>query len=103
MDMEKNLDNLIQSVTRLADKYNTAKRQREELIERVGRLESDSAELSRANANLRHANEELRTENDKMHREAADESRLYATRDPQREERIRTKLDDMLLKLDGMD
>ena len=102
MDTEQNLENLIQAVSRLADKYNTVKRQRDELIERVGNLESDTAELSRANANLRHANEEMRNENDRLCKEA-DESRLYTARNPQKEERLRAKLDDLLQKLEGLD
>jgi FtsZ-binding cell division protein ZapB len=81
----QSLENLEKQVSHLLDQYRSVKKERDELYERVSRLESEANEL-------REANESLRIK--------ADEARRNL-RDPEKEERIRAKVDELLAKLEG--
>ncbi len=81
----QSLDELERRVTRFLDQLQTARRERDEMAERVGRLEAETAELKRANDEL------------KRELEAAGKK----VTDPEKEERIRSKVDELLAKLEG--
>ncbi len=81
----QSFDELERRVTRFLDLYRAAKSERDELAERVGRLEAEIEELKRANASARKELEEARLN----------------VRDSEKEERIKSKVDDLLAKLEG--
>jgi len=79
------LENLERQVSRLLEQFRAIKRERDDLFERVSRLESEVSEL-------RGANESLRVKIEEARRNA---------RDPEKEERIKAKVDELLAKLEG--
>ena len=81
----QSFDELERKVTRFLDLYHAAKSERDELAERVGRLEAEIEELKRANTSARKELEEARLD----------------ARDSEKEERIKSKVDDLLVKLEG--
>jgi len=81
----QSLDNLERQITRLIDQHRVIKRERDDLFERVSRLESEANEL-------RGANESLRIKVEDARRNA---------RDPDKDELIRAKVDELLAKLEG--
>ncbi len=81
----KSLEHLEQQLSRLLDQYRLIKKERDDLYERVGRLEAEANELRGANESLRERIEEARKN----------------VRDPEKEERIRAKVDELLAKLEG--
>jgi hypothetical protein len=81
----QSLEILEKQITRLLDQSKAVRKERDELFERVSRLGSEVSELRTANESLR----------SKM-----DEARLNA-RDPEKEERIKAKVDELLAKLEG--
>ena len=81
----QSLDNLERQITRLLDQLHVIRRERDDLFERVSRLESEASEL-------RGANESLRVKIEDARRNA---------RDPDKDERIRAKVDELLAKLEG--
>ena len=81
----QSFDELERKVTRFLDLYRVAKRERDELAERVGRLEAEIEELERTNTSVRKEIEEARLN----------------SRDSDKEERIKSKVDDLLAKLEG--
>jgi len=82
----QSLENLERQVSRLLDQYRLVKKDRDDLYERVSRLEAEANEL-------RSANESLHLK--------AEEARRNA-RDLEKEERIRAKVDELLAKLEGI-
>jgi len=81
----KSLENLEQQLSRLLDQYRLIKKDRDDLFERVSRLEAEANELRGANDSLREKIEDARRN----------------VRDPEKEERIRAKVDELLAKLEG--
>jgi len=81
----QSLDELERRVTRFLDQLQTTRRERDEMAERVGRLEAEIAELQRANGEL------------KRELEAA----CKKVADPEKDKRIRSKVDELLAKLEG--
>lgn len=81
----QSLENLERQLSRLLDQYRLIKKERDDLYERVGRLEAEANELRGANESLT---------------ERIDEARKNV-RDPEKEERIRAKVDELLAKLEG--
>ncbi|MDP8239273.1 MAG: hypothetical protein P9X24_09290 [Candidatus Hatepunaea meridiana] len=79
------LNNLDQQVTRFLDKYHSMKTERDEFAERVARLEAEIAELHRAKDELDKEIVEVRQN----------------VRDKEKEERIKSKVDELLAKLEG--
>jgi len=82
----QNFDNLEQQVNKLLERHRSLKNERDELVERVSRLEAEVAELKRANKAL---TEET---------EAAQRN----VRDPEKEQRIKSKVDELLSKLEDI-
>lgn len=81
----KSLENLEQQLSRLLDQYRLIKKDRDDLYERVSRLEAEANELRGANESLREKIEDQRRN----------------VRDPEKEELIRAKVDELLAKLEG--
>ncbi len=81
----RSFDELERRVTKFLEELRQAKSERDELSKRVSGLEAENTEL-------KHINEKLKKE--------LKEARQNA-RDPEKEERIKTKVDDMLAKLEG--
>ncbi len=81
----KSLENLEQQLSRLLDQYRLIKKDRDDLYERVSRLEAEANELRGANESLRDRIEDARRN----------------VRDPEKEELIRAKVDELLAKLEG--
>ena len=84
MELES-LDNLERQIGRLLEKYLSIKKAREELALRVGHLESENTQLRQTNSRLQ---KEL------------GEAQQNA-RDPEKDQRIRAKVDELLAKLEG--
>jgi len=82
----QSLENLERQLTRLIDQLKTIKRERDDLFERVSRLESEASELRGSNDSLRLKLEEAQRN----------------TRDVEKEERIKAKVDELLAKLEGL-
>jgi len=81
----RSFDELERRVTKFLEELRQAKSERDELSKRVSGLEAENTEL-------KHINEKLKKE--------LKEARQNA-RDPEKEKRIKTKVDDMLAKLEG--
>jgi len=81
----KSLENLEQQLSRLLDQYRLIKKDRDDLYERVSRVEAEANELRGANESLREKIEDQRRN----------------VRDPEKEELIRAKVDELLAKLEG--
>lgn len=81
----QNLENLERQVSRLLDQFRLVRKERDDLYERVSRLEAETNELRGANESLRQKVEEARRN----------------ARDHEKEERIRVKVDELLAKLEG--
>ncbi len=81
----KSLENLEHQLSRLLDQYRLIKKERDDLYERVSRLEAEVNELRGANESLREKIEDARKN----------------VRDPEKEELIRAKVDELLAKLEG--
>ncbi len=81
----QSFDELESKITKFLDQLLVTRNERDELIERVSGLESEIAELKQSKKKLK---KEL------------DNARLNV-RDPEKEERIKSKVDDMLAKLEG--
>lgn len=81
----QSLENLERQLSRLLDQYRLIRKERDDLYERVSRLEAEGNELRSANESLRLKNEDARKN----------------ARDPEKEERIRAKVDELLAKLEG--
>ncbi|MBM3328266.1 MAG: hypothetical protein FJY67_02175 [Calditrichaeota bacterium] len=79
------LESLERQVTRLLEGYRQVRTERDDLAQRVIRLEAE--------------NTDLRSQNDDF-AERIEEARRN-TRDPVKEERIRAKVDELLAKLEG--
>lgn len=84
MEIES-LEKLGNQVMNLLDKYNSLKRD-------FGELEQLSAQLKAENSDLKRGNEQLKTEVDEARRNS---------RDFEKEERIRARVDELLTKLEG--
>ena len=82
----QNFDNLENQVNKLLERHRSVKNERDELVERVSHLEAEVAELKRANKVL---TEET---------EAAQRN----VRDPEKEQRIKSKVDELLSKLEDI-
>jgi len=81
----QSLDNLERQITRLLEQLRAIRRERDDLFERVSRLESEASELRGANESLCVKIEDARRN----------------VRDPDKEEQIRVKVDELLAKLEG--
>ena len=81
----QSFEDLERKVTRFLDQHRLTKSERDELAERVGRLEAEIAELQRTNEELK---KELVAACDNV-------------RDLDKENRIKSKVDDLLTKLEG--
>lgn len=81
----QSLENLERQLSRLLDQYRLIKKERDDLYERVGRLEAEANELRGSNESLRQKIEDAKRN----------------ARDPEKEERIRAKVDELLAKLEG--
>ena len=81
----QSFDELERKITKFLDQLLATRNERDELVKRVSGLESEIAELKRSSKKLK---KEL------------DEARLN-TRDPEKEGRIKSKVNDMLAKLEG--
>ncbi len=84
MELES-LENLERQVERLLERFAGVKRDKEELTQRVSQLEAE-------NARLRESNAKLQSDLTEAQRNA---------RDPEKEMRIRAKVDELLSKLEG--
>ena len=82
----QNFDNLENQVNKLLERHRSVKNERDELVERVNRLEAEVVELKRANKVL------------KEEAEAAQRN----VRDPEKEQRIKNKVDELLNKLEDI-
>lgn len=82
----QSLETLERQITRLIEQTRGVKRERDELYERTSRLEAEVNELRGANEVLRQkvANASLNA------------------RDPEKEGRIKAKIDELLAKLEGL-
>ena len=80
------MDDLERQVNKLLDQYRSVKNERDELAERVSRLEAEVAELRSENQDLKGELAEVRK----------------SAPDPKKEERIKTKVDELLSKLEGI-
>jgi len=82
----QNLENLERQITRFIDQSRLVKRERDDLYERVSRMESELNEL-------RGANESLLVKIEEAHRNV---------RDPAKDALIKAKVDELLAKLEGL-
>lgn len=79
------LENLDRQVGRLLESYNSTKQARDELAQRVGQLETEMAQLQEKNRSL----------------EIALKNARQQARDPEKDELVRAKVDELLAKLEG--
>ncbi len=80
------LDDLERQVIKLLEKHRSVKNERDELAERVSRLEAEVAELRNENRSLKGDLEVARKN----------------VADPEKEKRIETKVDELLSRLEGI-
>ena len=81
----QSLDELERKVSKFLEQLRITRNERDELSKRISGLEAEIAELKKANKTITKELEETR----------------HNVRDPEKEERIRSKVDDMLAKLEG--
>jgi predicted nucleic acid-binding Zn-ribbon protein len=81
----QSFDELEHKVSKFLEQLRITKSERDELAKRVSKLEAEVAQLKQTN---------------KATTKELDEARHNA-RDPEKEERIRSKVDEMLAKLEG--
>ena len=82
----QSIDDLERQVIKLLDRHRSVKNERDELAERVSRLEAEVAELKRANKELKDDTE----------------TALKNRRDPEKEQRIKSKVDELLSRLEDI-
>ncbi|MCF7811881.1 cell division protein ZapB [bacterium] len=82
----QSIDDLERQVNKLLERHRSIKNERDELGERVSRLEAEVAELKRSN-------KELKDET---------EAALKNRRDPEKEQRIKSKVDELLSRLEDI-
>jgi len=81
----QSLNDLDRQISRFLEKYRTLKSERDEVTVRIQQLEAENFELRRSSESLQQSLDDARRN----------------VRDPDKEERIKSKVDELLAKLEG--